>query len=133
MDEKTKAVLEDLKKDFGRQKILSPKDIAEVIGRSEQGLANLKCRGGFDIQRTPPNGSGVSIYDMAEWLAHGKVSAKEPAKPSKSSRKVSLARAILAINLQRQFLSELFSELEAIAIAPPLKDKKKKQDHSGLL
>lgn len=124
MDAQT--ILADLREQFGRKKVLYSEDMAELLGKSEQALANLKHRGGLPLPIKMVGGRpAASIYDVADWLA----SDESPGKPQKAGkatplplpkrRRESLGKAILALQVQLQFLAELHARMEAIALKPP--------------
>lgn len=76
------AELKDLKEIFGTKKILSPADIAPVIGRSVAVLANMRSSGCSPIpSRKSGRLVGFNIRDVAEFIATGAVSAR----PSKTT------------------------------------------------
>jgi hypothetical protein len=76
------AELRDLKEIFGTKKILSPADIAPVIGRSVAVLANMRSSGCSPIPSTKSGRLvGFNIRDVAEFIATGAVSAR----PSKTT------------------------------------------------
>lgn len=84
MDELTRAVLEDLKATFDKKRLLSPADIAPILGKSEAVLANLRSKKKSPLEPVSIGGSiGYSIYHLAEFLAHGKVTRGSlPDEPS---------------------------------------------------
>lgn len=74
MDDKTRAVLADLQQTFGPKKVLTPKDIAPIIGADENAMAQMRKRRKFPLAPvTDGRRIGYSIYDLAEWLARGRV------------------------------------------------------------
>ena len=123
-----KAILADLREQFGRQNVLYADDLAELLGKSKQALANLIHRGGLPLTIKKVGGRlCVSIYDVAEWLANGGEAPKKAANainlpaplPTPARHRQSLGKGLLALQMQRDFLSELSQRLEAILIAPP--------------
>ena len=68
-------VLHDLQKEFGRKIILSPKDLAPILGVSESSQANMRSSGAFPLPILKQGSKvGVSIYSLAKWLIEGDVS-----------------------------------------------------------
>lgn len=107
-------VLADLKLHFGAKKLLSPEDIADVIGRTPSAQAILRSRGDFPIPHAKLGGKIViSIYDLAKYIANpGSSSPKSVSSNplNKSKRAPSLSRAILSFEqaIQRQSDKLLF-------------------------
>lgn len=70
-------VLHDLQKEFGRKIILSPKDLAPILGVSESSQANMRSSGAFPLPILKQGSKvGVSIYSLAKWLIEGDVSRR---------------------------------------------------------
>lgn len=90
-----RVILEDLKAQFGAKVLLTPEDIADIIGVSVGQQANLRSEGRFPIPYKKDGGRvKISIYDLAKYLAgeseiHAKQEIKKIAVPmSRSDRKV---------------------------------------------
>lgn len=125
MDKET--VLKDLRGQFGKKSVLYADEIAELLGKSEQALANIKHRGGLPFPVKKIGGRlAVSLYDVADWLASEPSETASPeAKPAPGSpsrvppparRRASLGKALLALRAQIDFLSEVFAGFEAISL-----------------
>ena len=70
----TSEVLADLKKTFGSKILLSPEDLAPLIATSIAVQANMRSQGRFPLPiRKIGSRIGVSIYHVAEFIAHGEV------------------------------------------------------------
>lgn len=88
-----KDIVADLRETFGKGRmVLFPEEVAQVIGLSPKAINNLRHRKKFPF--TPKrigNKIGVSIYELAEWLASGspELDQVEPdnATTSSTSRK----------------------------------------------
>ena len=87
-------ILEDLKARFGAKVLLSPEDIADIIGVSVGQQANQRSEGRFPIPYRKDGGRvKVSIYDLAKYLSgeseiHAKQEIKKVTAPlSRSDRK----------------------------------------------
>ena len=68
-----KGIVADLRETFGKGRmVLFPEEVAQVIGLSPKAINNLRHRKKFPF--TPKrigNKIGISIYELAEWLASG--------------------------------------------------------------
>ncbi|NWG38716.1 MAG: helix-turn-helix domain-containing protein [Hydrogenophilaceae bacterium] len=68
-----KDIVADLRETFGKGRmVLFPEEVAQVIGLSPKAINNLRHRKKFPF--TPKrigNKIGVSIYELAEWIASG--------------------------------------------------------------
>jgi hypothetical protein len=141
--------LNDLKEAFGKQKLLTPADIAPYIGKSPSAQASMRTRKQFPIAKKDMGGRIViSIYDLARFIggeddelgislepavaekSHKatKTSARGMDKSKPYRRPPSLGKTLLTwqarigdLTLQLQFHQELFAELEAVAIDQTLK------------
>ena len=120
------AILADLRAQFGKKSVLYAADLAELLGKSEQALANLRHRGGLTLPVKPVGGRpAVSIYAVVDWLADGEPIAPKSAKAAPKGSppistparmRASLGKALLAFRTQRDFLEDTFSRLEAIQL-----------------
>ena len=69
-------ILRDLRQAYGPKVILSPQDLALAIGRSPKAQANMRSRGAFPMPIKRVGGKvGVSVYDLADYLAGHSASA----------------------------------------------------------
>jgi hypothetical protein len=76
-------ILADLRRIFGDKVLLSPEDIAEIIGISVGQQANLRSDERFPIpyDKEDTGRIKISIYALAEYLAnHGKKQVKQALK-----------------------------------------------------
>lgn len=129
MDAKT--ILADLQLRFPRKVWLSPKDLADIIDKSEQAQANLRHRGNFPLPiKKVGRKVGVSIYAVAEWLAdEGSTSIEAAANTAPQTRKAkntvpdrskptrsrpSLGASLMALRTAHEFQMSLIDELEKI-------------------
>jgi hypothetical protein len=132
--------LADLKADFGKQKLLTPSDIAPYISKTASAQAALRSRKKFPIATKDVGGRiFVSIYDLAHYIGDDEADDVKPAKqppkdkpqqPTKSTgidkskptrRPPSLGKTLKllraqreAMELQLEFQRDLYIELEAI-------------------
>ncbi len=138
------AVVKDLRDQFGRKSVLYADEIAELLGKSEQALANLKHRHGLPFPVKKVGGRpAVSIYDVADWLVGEPADRRTPEPkqapgsppcvPSPARRRASLGKALLALRTQCDFLANVFAGLEAISLADVAKvtDRKPKKAKNG--
>jgi hypothetical protein len=76
-------ILADLRRIFGNKVLLSPEDIAEIIGISVGQQANMRSDDRFPIpyDKEDTGRIKISIYALAEYLAnHGKKQVKQALK-----------------------------------------------------
>lgn len=75
-------ILADLRRIFGNKVLLTPEDIAEIIGMSVGQQANKRSEGKFPIPYEDETGRiKISIYSLAEYLAnHGRQQVKQALK-----------------------------------------------------
>jgi hypothetical protein len=121
-------ILADLRARHGDKSVLTATDIARELGRpTANAIYSLNDRGGLPFPlledtKTPC----ASIYAVADWLAGKstlpkkspvKSTSETPVKPDRSRRRESLAKYILAVKRQRDFLEEFYPALEAELIA----------------
>lgn len=69
-----KGVLADLREMFGKRRaILSPEEVGEVIGKTPAAVAGMRSRKTFPFEVRPVGEKklGVSIYEVADWIANG--------------------------------------------------------------
>ncbi|GBU14674.1 hypothetical protein AwPolaro_00520 [Polaromonas sp.] len=134
--------LADLKADFGKQKLLTPSDIAPYISKSSSAQAALRSREKFPIATKDVGGRiFVSIYDLAHFIGDDdgeevapikqphKLKQHKPAKhnttdknkptrrPPSLGKTLKLMRARREqLELQLEFQRDLYIELEAIEL-----------------
>lgn len=134
--------LADLKADFGKQKLLTPSDIAPYISKTASAQAALRSRKKFPIATKDVGGRiFVSVYDLAHYIGDDEAEevelAKRPQKakpqhPTKSTgidkskptrRPPSLGKTLKlmraqreALELQLEFQRDLYIDLEAIEL-----------------
>lgn len=140
-DELYQTALDDLKKDFGAKKLLTPEDIAEVIDRSASAQAILRCRGDFPMPTKKVGGKVyISIYDLARYLTDP--TASKPVKTAssgvaglgKSSRMPNITKALLAFDdaiakqsMKLQFMWDLKAKVEQLLITNEISGDSEKQ------
>lgn len=131
MDELYEHALKDLKSDFGAKKLLTPDDIAEVIGRSASAQAILRSRCEFPMPIKKVGGKVyISIYDLAKYLTDptptkaAKTLSTGSTALGKTSRLPNLAKAILAFDeaiakqdLRLRFMWDLKAKVEQLIIS----------------
>ena len=112
-------ILKDLKEQFGKKVILSPKDVAPIIAKSPAVQANMRSQGRFPIPITKIGRKiGISIYHLAEFLATGNVVVQAPeikaialnSKPETSRPRKPSGRSrdwLLAFQMQNEYQFEL--------------------------
>ena len=115
--ERYEQVLKDLTNIYGNQKVLFPEDLGDLIGR--QIVKSLKENLGIPLPvRKVGKKTGVSIYDVADWIASGNSAIPSTSKkaisqglpPPKNPRLVS-ARAIFDLETQINFLEQVRREM----------------------
>ena len=81
------SILGDLRKQFGEGKyLLSPKELAPIINRSTQAQANMRSAGCFPLPVVKVGKKiGVSVHDLADFLAGGTVAQAKAEKKSAPS------------------------------------------------
>lgn len=89
-------ILADLRGRFGSKVLLTPEDLAEVLGVSVGQQANLRSQGRFPIPtKRMGNRVMVSIYDLAQYLARqceGQVSPKVSPQLNRVDKKATKGR-----------------------------------------
>ena len=79
-------ILRDLRQAYGPKVLLSPEDLALAIGRSPKAQANMRSRGAFPMPIKRLGGKvGVSVYDLADYLAGDSTNAATPAAARSTS------------------------------------------------
>jgi hypothetical protein len=133
-------ILADLRRIFGDKVLLTPEDIAEIIGMSVGQQANKRSDGEFPI---PYDGSTgrikISIYALAEYLAnHGrkqvktalkqeiKLGSDKPTRVQKKARKGHLEGQWWALR-QRQVIAVINRSLFELELAVSPNEKKKER------
>lgn len=130
------AILDGLLKDYNGAKVLYAKDVAKELGKPSAAAARaLMNSKGCPLPVKQVGGRpAISIFDMASWLAGESipsidVSYAPASKPSTSAVPVaaslspkrppreSLGKYLTLLRGQRQFLEELYVELDAMMVA----------------
>jgi hypothetical protein len=115
----SEAILSDLRKTFGRKTVLYSEDLADLLGSDHRVVTSLLKGMAIPLKiKKVGNRWGVSIYEVADWLA-------EPDPPKKQQQAVipkrlqppartrtALGRSLLALKTQRNFLNELIVDLD---------------------
>lgn len=89
-----KDIVADLRETFGKgRSILTPEEVAVVIGKTPAAVAGMRARETFpfEIRKVGARKIGVSIYDVAEWIANG-CPAKDKDEPESGSEARASAR-----------------------------------------
>lgn len=78
------SILSDLRKQFGNGKyLLSPKELAPIINKSTQAQANMRAAGSFPLPVVKVGKKiGVTVHDLADFLAGGTMSQAKAEKKS---------------------------------------------------
>lgn len=138
------AILDGLLADYNGAKVLYAKDVAKELGKPSAAAARaLMNSPGFPLPVKPVGGRPtVTVFDMATWLAgepmspievpSQKASGAPTAKsstattshipPAKRPPRESLGKYLTLLRAQRQFLEELYDELDAMAVAMEAKE-----------
>lgn len=131
-------ILADLRGIFGNKVLLTPEDIAEIIGISVGQQANLRSEDRFPIPYDDKTGRiKISIYALAEYLAnHGRKQVKtvlkqetklgpdKPTRVQKKARKGHLEGQWWALR-QRQVIAVINRSLLELELAINPFEKKK--------
>lgn len=111
-------ILKDLREQFGKKSVLYSDDIASLLGKDHRVVKTLLKGNSLPIAvKKVGNQLGVSIYEVAEWLAKSEsfqantVSKTEKQVKAPSRARASLGRSLLALKTQIDFLSEIYIEL----------------------
>lgn len=138
------AILEGLLADYNGAKVLYAKDVAKELGKPSAAAARaLMNSPGCPLPVKQVGGRpAVTVFDMATWLAgepissievplqkeSGTPTAKSSAAtnshipPAKRPPRESLGKYLTLLRTQRQFLEELYVELDAMAVASEAKE-----------
>ena len=126
-------VIADIQAQYGRRQVLFSEELGEMLGgKSRQAIANIKHRGGLGLPVRMVGGRpAVAVADVADFLSDenpvapkSKTAHPQRLPPPKRQRP-SLGKTLLTLRAQIDFLSELFTVLEKIDIAPPVIDDDK--------
>lgn len=111
-------ILKDLREQFGQKTVLYSDDIATLLGRDHRVVKTLLKANSLPIAvKKVGQQLGVSIYEVAEWLAKSdSFQAKTTHKTEKqvkapSRARASLGRSLIALQTQMDFLAEVYIEL----------------------
>jgi hypothetical protein len=111
-------ILKDLREQFGKKSLLYSEDIASLLGRDHRVVKTLLKANSLPIAvKKVGNQLGVSIYEVAEWLAKSesfqannvKKTEKQVKAPSRA--RASLGKSLLALKMQIDFLTEIYIEV----------------------
>jgi hypothetical protein len=136
--------LKELKAIFGVKKILSPADIAPILGHSVPVLANMRLSGACPLPVYKIGRSvGFNIRDVAQFLATGSVCPSKSAPEQKSSaslqirtytRKATLTQQkswLLAMQDANRLNEELLTGIERVMLANIAKTTLNKTKSTG--
>lgn len=111
-------ILKDLREQFGKKSVLYSDDIASLLGKDHRVVKTLLKANSLPIAvKKVGNQLGVSIYEVAEWLAKSEsfqantVNKTEKQVKAPSRARASLGRSLIALKTQIDFLSEIYIEL----------------------
>ena len=111
-------ILKDLREQFGQQTVLYAEDIAKLLGEDHRVVKSLLKANSLPITvKKVRTRLGVSIYEVAEWLATSdeiqsktkhtsEIKVKAPSK-----KRPSLGKSLIALKTQMDFLTEIIIEL----------------------
>jgi len=111
-------ILKDLREQFGQQTVLYAEDIAKLLGEDHRVVQSLLKANSLPITvKKVRTRLGVSIYEVAEWLAtsdetqsKSKLTSETKVKrPSK--KRPSLGKSLIALKTQMDFIAEIIIEL----------------------
>lgn len=130
------SILDGLLAKYNDSKVLYAKDVAKELGKPSAAAARaLMNSPGFPIPVRPIGGRPtITVYDLANWLAgepisptglppdqpspnpEPKSSPEAKAQPPQAARppRESLGKYLALLRTQREFLEELYVELEAV-------------------
>lgn len=115
-------VLADLRRRFGASRVvLTADEVAECLGEGPEGWDAIRKSRGFPLKVERIAGKAVvSIYDFADWMASGFARPPEKSRlPAPKRARASLAKAILALRVQQDFLDGLAAHLTRIEMTKP--------------
>lgn len=115
-------ILKDLREQFGQKTVLYSDDIATLLGQDHRVVKTLLKANSLPIAvKKVGKQLGVSIYEVAEWLAKSDSfqsdtthkTEKQVKAPSRA--RASLGRSLIALKTQMDFLAEIYIELGEMA------------------
>lgn len=115
-------VLADCRRRYGASRVvLTGAEVAESLGQAPEAWDAIKKSRGFPLKVERIAGCPVvSIYDFADWQASAFTRPPEKSRlPAPKRQRASLAKAILALQAQQEFLGELVAHLTRIEMTKP--------------
>ena len=111
-------ILKDLREQFGQQTVLYAEDIAKLLGEDHRVVKSLLKANSLPIAvKKVRTRLGVSIYEVAEWLATSseiQIKTKHTSEikvKAPSKKRPSLGKSLIALKTQMDFLTEIVFEL----------------------
>lgn len=122
MESSYERALADLKQKFGPKMVLTPEDIAPIIGASRQAQANLRSREAFPIKTKKLGGRvTISIYALARYISEEESRDIKGESPSPGAH-----------NARQESPDSGDSKPRRGRGRPRKKELKESSDHSGL-
>ncbi len=115
-------ILTDLRARYGASRVvLTADEVAESLGSAPEGWDAIRKSRGFPLAVKRIAGKPVvSIYDFADWLGGAFAPPAEKSRlPAPKRARASLAKSILALRIQQEFLGELAAHMERIEMTKP--------------
>lgn len=120
-------ILGDLREQFGPVSVLYADQLAQVLGKSTDAVYALHKRKGLPFRVLSVGGRpAVSILAVADWLAKGAepeeseghdTASGAPAVPAPKRKHEALGAFLRNFAEQRNFLADVYTEVERIVIA----------------
>jgi len=139
------AILEGLLVEYNGSKVLYAKDVAKELGKPSAAAARaLMNSPGCPLPVKQVGGRpAVTVFDMATWLAGEPITSTEVSLPKESGTssgksssattshippvkrppRESLGKYLTLLRAQRQFLEELYDELDAMTVASEVSEQ----------
>lgn len=115
-------ILADLRGRYGASRVvLTADEVAESLGEAPEGWDAIRKSRGFPLAVKRIAGKPVvSIYDFADWQAGAFAPPPEKSRlPAPKRQRASLAKSILALRTQQDFLDGLAAHLTRIEMTKP--------------
>ena len=115
----SEVILNDLRNRFGRKTVLYSEDLADLLGSDHRVVTSLQKGMALPLKlKKVGKRWGVSIYEVADWLAEADHPRKQqqtvlPKRLQPPARaRTALGRSLLALQTQRNFLNELIVDID---------------------
>jgi hypothetical protein len=119
-------ILTDLRTRYGASRVvLTAEEVAESLGSAPERWDAIRKSRGFPLAVKRVAGKPVvSIYDFADWLSEGFAPPPEKSRlPAPKRARASLAKSILALRIQQDFLGELAAYMERVELTQDAPDE----------